>query len=221
MDEFRDQLNLRQELIPAGMQNRSGRKIAPTAITVHNTSNTGKGANAAAHAKFVTKTGYYVLASGKKNWVSWHFTVDDREAVQHLPIDERAIHAGPGNGSLGIEVCMHQGIDQAEADLRAARLVAKLLNDLDLPSSAVVTHKSWTGKNCPERLLQNWQAFLQKVAAERAKLPANLVEDRLFAPPEDYRVPQDEKGFEEATEANPDGEIDHPALKDALPSDED
>jgi N-acetylmuramoyl-L-alanine amidase CwlA len=46
---------------------------------------------------------FYTLPSGKKNWVSWHFTVDDVEAVQHLPITERAIHAGAGNGGLGIE----------------------------------------------------------------------------------------------------------------------
>lgn len=181
--EFGRLLNLRDVMIPAGRPNRSGSAITPTSITVHNTSNTGAGANAAAHAKFVTQTGYYML-NGNKNWVSWHYTVDDKEVIKHLPLNEKAIHAGSANGqSIAIEICMHQGIDQQAANLRAARLVAALLHDFGWGIQAVRTHRSWTGKKCPTLLLDNgkeggtWDAFCQRILQERNSigLPPALV----------------------------------------------
>ena len=154
--ELGESLNLRVELIADGRPNRSGVSISPTKVTIHNTSNTGVGANAAAHSKWVRNTGYYTLPSGKKNWVSWHFTVDDTEVIRHLPLGEKGWHAGSAEGnatSIGVEVCMHSGIDQAAAFDRAARLVATLLYDLNLSIADVVTHRKWTGKNCPVLLL--------------------------------------------------------------------
>lgn len=212
MDEFYDNLNLKQEFIPAGRENRSGRAIVPTLITVHNTSNASPGANAAAHSRFVRNTGHYML-NGKKNWVSWHFTVDDVQAIQHLPIKERGIHAGPGNESIGIEVCMHQGIDQAAADLRAARLVAKLLEDLDLGNDAVRTHQSWTGKHCPAVLLGNWQGFLQKVASARAEIPHGFARSDIFvAPAGDAAL----KNLPDVSDEELNGDLDHESVNAAL-----
>lgn len=153
-----------QEFIAVGRPNRPGRAIQPTSITMHNTSNTSPGADARAHSRFVRNTGHYVLPSGRKNWVSWHYTVDDNVAIQHLPNTEMGWHAGPANGSsIGIEVCMHQGIDRDLADRRAAALVARLLRDLGLTRNDIRTHKDWTGKNCPTLLLPQWQAFLALV----------------------------------------------------------
>lgn len=157
-------LALEEELIAPGRPNRPGTPIAPRFVTVHNTSNTGSRADAAAHSRFVRNTGFYTLASGRRNFVSWHYTVDDLRAIKHLPINERAIHAGAANGvSIGIEICMHREIDQPAADARAARLIAALLHDLRLPIAAIRTHKSWTGKACPTLLLPRWQAFLDRV----------------------------------------------------------
>ncbi len=160
-------LNLQVMQISAGKPNRPGTVIAPKKITIHNTSNTNRGANAAAHGKFVKDVGYYTLQNGQKNWVSWHYTVDDLMVVQHLPLNEMGWHAGPNGNvqSLGIEICMHQGINQDAAYDRAARLCACLLFDMKLKSNSVVTHKFWTGKNCPALLLQGnlWAKFLQTV----------------------------------------------------------
>lgn len=154
-------LDLRIGMIPESNQNRSGRKISPRFITIHNTSNANPGADAAAHTRFVTRTGFYTLASGRRNFVSWHFTVDDKEVVKHLPVNERAIHAGSGNGkSVAIEICMHQGIDQGAADLRAQRLVAVLMHDLKIPADHVKPHRHWTGKACPTLLLDDFDSFV-------------------------------------------------------------
>ncbi|MEM6898510.1 MAG: N-acetylmuramoyl-L-alanine amidase [Pseudomonadota bacterium] len=164
-------LNLWIDLIAQGSLNRPGRSLAPAFITIHNTSNTSAGADASAHARFVTKTEYYTLSSGKKNPVSWHFTVDDERVIKHLPLNEVGYHAKSGNAvSIGIEICMHQGIDQSAADARAARLVAVLMHDLGIPPANVVTHKYWTTKSCPTLLLSSFDEFVSTASKNMASL---------------------------------------------------
>jgi DNA/RNA endonuclease G (NUC1) len=168
-DELLKLINLHQELIPIGKQNRPGVTIKPVKITIHNTSNTSPGADAKAHSKFVRETGYY-LGTGpngeqKKSWVSLHYTVDDKTVINQLPNTEKALHAGsPANTtSVAIEICMHKGIEQAEANTRAAQLTALLCYDLSVPIADIVPHKHWTGKDCPVLLLKNWNDFLKSV----------------------------------------------------------
>ncbi len=48
-----ESLNLEIDLIPESNSNRLGTNIAPRFITIHNTDNTGLGADARAHAKYV------------------------------------------------------------------------------------------------------------------------------------------------------------------------
>ncbi len=169
-------LNLREEFIAEGKHNRPGTIIRPTHVTIHNTDNDSPGADAPAHSGFVRKTGFYML-NGSKHWVSWHFTVDDKVAIKHLPLNELAYHAGPGNGvSVAIEICMNQGIDQAAANERAALLTAGLLNSLNVAIDNVVPHKKWTGKICPHLLLDHealgakWTAFIDLVRQFQASL---------------------------------------------------
>jgi DNA/RNA endonuclease G (NUC1) len=166
-DELLLSIDLIEELIPTGKPNRPGTAIAPTTITIHNTSNPTAGADAKAHSSFVRNTGYYDIThpdgTVTKNWVSWHFTVDDKRVIRQLPSKEKAFHAGTqqgNNSSIGIEICMHAGIDQNKANDRAARLIALLCLDLVIPTTAVVTHKSWTNKNCPQLLLPIWGTFV-------------------------------------------------------------
>ena len=208
-------LNLTEELIAKGRPNRPGRPIAPRFVTVHNTSNNGPRADASAHSRFVRNTGFYTLPSGRKNFVSWHYTVDDLRAIKHLPINERALHAGAANGvSIGIELCMHREIDQPAADDRAARLVAVLLHDLRLPSSAIRTHRSWTGKACPVLLLPRWRAFLDKVESIRdaiRPLEGDLVVDADERRALDAPMPQDPDG-----DAPADEDRDHDAVAEAV-----
>ncbi|WP_186312994.1 peptidoglycan recognition protein family protein, partial [Bacillus pumilus] len=82
-------------------RNRPGNYMKPLYITVHNTANTAKGANAASHASFVKRS---------STGVSWHYTVDENVIYQHLPLNENGWHAGDGRGtgnmkSIGIEIC--------------------------------------------------------------------------------------------------------------------
>ena len=97
-----------------------------------------------------------------------------------MPISEKGWHAGRGNASsLGIEICMNEGIDQAQAFDKAARLIAVLLYDLDLSIKDVVTHKYWTGKNCPVLLMdtQKWENFQQQIEGYLQGAKASRLED--------------------------------------------
>lgn len=157
-----------QDFIPAGRRNRPGAKMTPQYITIHDTANPDKGADALAHAKYLKSQTAANLP------VSWHFTVDDKRTVQHLPLDEHGWHAGDGGkgtgntASIGIEICENADGDRAMAEARAARLVADLLKHLHLTVDRVVQHHRWSGKNCPHLLRARaggWEAFLAAVEA--------------------------------------------------------
>lgn len=164
--EFIQSINIKEELIPVGKRNRPGRKMTPRNVTIHNTANADLGANAARHSLFVRETGHYIHR-GKVHWISWHYTVDDREVIQQLPEREVAYHAGAeaNSSSIAIEICMHRDNNQEEANERAARLAAFVLNHNGLGIAALRTHKSWTNKDCPVLLLagDRWAQFVARV----------------------------------------------------------
>ncbi|MED3600969.1 N-acetylmuramoyl-L-alanine amidase [Bacillus subtilis] len=127
----------------------------PLYITVHNTSNTAKGADAASHARYV---------KNPETATSWHFTVDDEKIYQHLPLNENGWHAGDGNGtgnrkSIGIEICENSDGDFEKAVSNAQWLIKKLMKEQGISFANVVPHKHWSGKECPRKLLDRWDSF--------------------------------------------------------------
>ena len=96
-----------QDFIPKGRKNRPGYPMTPKYITIHETGSFGKGANAKAHAKYIKSD------DAANRPASWHFTVDDTEIYQHLPLNENGWHAGDGESgignrqSIGIEICVN------------------------------------------------------------------------------------------------------------------
>ncbi len=109
--------------------------------------------------------------------VSFHYAVDESEAVQLLPPDKHGWHAGDGRGdgnmrSIGIEICRSQcyGTDDKlyrQAEANAVILAAWLLKTNQLPLAALKKHQDWSGKYCPHRILDEgrWEEFKGKVAA--------------------------------------------------------
>ena len=137
---------------------RPGYAMNPKYITVHNTANPNKGANAEMHARYLHNG-----AGGRT--VGWHFTVDDTQFIQHLPTNESGWHAGDGNGagnrqSIGIEICENSDGDFDKAVENAQRLITKLMGKHGIPLDNVVPHKHWSGKNCPRKLLDSWDDFI-------------------------------------------------------------
>jgi murein DD-endopeptidase MepM/ murein hydrolase activator NlpD len=159
-------LNVLQEPIPFGHSNRPGTPITPRFITIHNTDNAGRGADARAHGR------YLLGADARRRRVSWHYTVDDRCVVQSLPASEVGWHAATGAGnasSVGVEICMHQGIDEAAANDRAALLAAYLGRTLGIAlPDGLKQHHDWSGKNCPSviRSRRSGWADFRRAAAE-------------------------------------------------------
>lgn len=152
-------------IIPKGRPNRPGIAMAPKYITIHETDNYSKGADAKAHASYLRTT------SSK---VSWHYTVDDGGAYQHLPNNETAYHAGDGklglgnSKSIGIEICVNKGDDFNRACENAAELVRKLMAVHNIPISNVVQHNRWNGKNCPSNLRKSgWKEFIALCAKKQ------------------------------------------------------
>lgn len=153
-------------LAPKGSKCRPGYALKPEYITIHNTGNTNKGADADNHAK-------YLQNGGKDLTVSYHYCVDDVQAVLIIPENENAWHAGDGgNGtgnrkSLAIEICENSDGDLKKATDNAVELTRELMAKYNIPISKVVTHKHWSGKQCPRRLLggepYSWEEFLKKV----------------------------------------------------------
>ncbi len=143
--------------------------MTPRYITIHDTGNPARGANAAMHGRYLRSQ------EAIDREVMWHFTVDDREIRQHLPLDRNGWHAGDGwygtgnRQSIGIEICENADGDRAAAEANAAALVARLVRTVPslLPfPECVVQHNRWSGKNCP-RVLRGrpggWEGFLNMV----------------------------------------------------------
>lgn len=142
------------------------RTMRPNYITIHSTAN--RGASAYNHAQLLQRKGIRSRNNprfGRSGWVTWHYTVDDRGAWQHLLSTEQGDHAdygGPGDrSSIGIEICeFRDKTQQAQAINNAARLTASLADRYGIPSSRIVPHHHWprwdfrSGKPCPRILLE-------------------------------------------------------------------
>lgn len=143
----------------------NGRKY----ITIHETANTGKGANAQAHAN--------LQSNGFSE--SWHYSVDDKQAIQSFPHSVRCWHAGDGKGngnynSIGIEICVNSDGNFKKATDNAAALTKKIMKEENIPLENVVQHNKWSGKNCPTFLRSgskgiDWSDFKNKVDGKEVK----------------------------------------------------
>ena len=77
--------------------NRPGNlKESTEYVCVHDTASVAPSAGAIAHKNWLES-----MANNPESTtcVSWHFTVDDKYVIQHIPTDEVAYHAGDGTGT--------------------------------------------------------------------------------------------------------------------------
>lgn len=157
---------VRNALLPPNVHGRLvARTMTPRYITIHGTENLNSGADN--HARYLFNKGKRSgnRRFGRSGWVTWHFTVDDREIVQHLRTTEQGDHADFGKAgdrqSIGIEICEFRDTRrQALAIKNAAGLAAALANKHQIPTRNIVPHKHWPrwdfqyGKPCPKILLE-------------------------------------------------------------------
>lgn len=152
-------LNLIEKRLGYHLTNNPNRLMTspPAFVTIHNTDNTSVGADADNHHRYLANDGW-----GRK--VSWHYTVDEKQAIQHFRDERVTWHSGTTAGnesSISIELAMDA--DKAgeammgEANYRmtlinGAKLVALLLTEYNLTLADVRQHYDWSGKNCPSQI---------------------------------------------------------------------
>lgn len=159
-----EELDIIEEIVPMANKNvRPGKMRAETKyIVIHNT-------GMASPVMTASRLSKSLQTSTRQ--ASWHFTVDDREIYQELLLDEIGWHAGTPEGNnygIGIEMAVYQGIDFNAAMRRTARLTAKLMLQYDLDLGDVKRHFDFSGKNCPQVLIEShrWEEFLGLVEME-------------------------------------------------------
>ena len=141
---------MKEIYIPKGRHNRPGRTRKARGLLYHTTNNWASSADAEAHANFLRNT---------NNYTSWHVTVDHDSAVQHLPFNESAYHAGDGGHGqyntywLGMEICTNRVDKNDELDketyAHAVQVAAYIMQKNGLNSKEQLRpHHVVYGKNC-------------------------------------------------------------------------
>ena len=146
--------------------------MTPKGICIHNTANDAPAINER----------NYMARADNQNEVSFHIAVDDNQAIQCIPLNRNAWHAGDGGSGQGnrnyiaLEICYSRsgGERFIKAEKRAAKEVAALLKEYGWNINNVKKHQDFSNKYCPHRTLDmGWQRFLNMVQIELNNLNIN------------------------------------------------
>lgn len=170
-------MNIRQMLVSSNKYSiKCPYTLNPETITIHNTYNDASANNEV----------QYMIANNKE--VSFHIAVDDKEAVQGLPLDRNAWAAGDGakgdgnRKSIHIEICYSKsgGTRYYLAEGNAIKLTAQMLHERGWGVDRIRKHEDWSGKHCPHRILDEgrWNQVVNAIASELNRLkqpPTSIV----------------------------------------------
>lgn len=152
---------IKQSLVSSSKYNiKCPYSMKPIGIAIHNTYNDASAANEVSYMK------------SNNNQVSFHIAVDDKEAIQGLPLDRNSWSCGDGSSGQGnrkhisIEICYSKsgGSKFIESEKNAAKVVAELLKKYNWGIDKVKAHRDFANKNCPHRT--NMTEFKKLVEAE-------------------------------------------------------
>lgn len=151
---------VKQDHLPKGKK-RQGKAMVAQFITVHNT---GNPTSTAANERV------YLSNPANTNSTAYHIVVDANQAIEAIPLNEVAYHAGDGaNGSgnttsIGIEIC--ESGDYKANEQAAVELIADMLKLRGWGVDRIRAHKDWSGKGCPRLILPHWESFIGRISAE-------------------------------------------------------
>lgn len=134
-------------------------KMKPESFTIHSTANLKSTAqNERDNLNRV----------GNTTTTGFHIVVDDKEAIECIPLDTVAHHAGNrvgNNTSIGLEIC--ESGNRNKAIENAIEVTAKKLHEFGWGVDKLKRHFDWSGKNCPRIFNYNnwegWNDFKSKV----------------------------------------------------------
>lgn len=160
-----------QKLVPTSKYSiKCPYSMTPIGITVHNTANDASALN---EISYMTNNNYET---------SFHYAVDDIQAVQGLPLNRNGWHAsdgatGTGNRkTIAIEICysLSGGSRFDKAEENAAELIAQLLKERGWGIDRVKRHYDYAPnkKYCPHRTMdKGWDRFLNMVKSKMGQTP--------------------------------------------------
>jgi N-acetylmuramoyl-L-alanine amidase len=168
---------------------RPAYSMTPTTITIHNTGNpTSTARNERA----------WLTSPSNDRTASYHIAVDEREAIECLPLNENAWHSGDGSGvksgnrtSIGVEIC--ESGNYAKTLDNAAQLVAGMLKERGWGTDRLRRHFDWSGKICPRLMYDGgkwtgWSVFVASVGAKLTELNKPKVTEPVTVKPRDITV---------------------------------
>lgn len=135
-------------------------------LVIHDTGNTGVGANALNHKNYV---------ENNTRGASAHYFVDDKGIVQFVGDSKSAGAVGDGHGkygitnsnSLSIEMCINSDGDYVKTYKNTVELTKNLMEKFNISIDRVVRHYDASRKNCPGHMRQNnwskWWKFKEDI----------------------------------------------------------
>lgn len=126
--------------------------LNPQYLTIHSTANLKSTAQ--------NERDWLNNASNKTS-TGFHIAVDDKEAIECIPLNVKAHHAGNSKGnntSIGLEIC-ESGDRQKTLD-NAVKVTVKILRQFGWGVDKLRRHYDWSKKNCPRILnYNNWEGW--------------------------------------------------------------
>jgi len=145
---------------------RPANKLEAITITIHSTGNPSS--TAANERAWLTNP-------SNTRTASYHIVVDEKEAIEVLPLNESAWHSGDGSGlnsgnrkGIGIEICERNYEKSLD---NAIELVVKMLKERNWGIDRLRRHYDFSGKNCPRMMNADgkwtgWYDFLRVVESK-------------------------------------------------------
>ena len=168
-------------------------QMKPIGVCIHNTANHASADNEISYMSssgLLYKDGYVTVIDSDRAYTSYHYAVDEYKAIQAIPHNRNAWHAGDGAYGAGnrnyiaIEICKSEYDSDREAfekaQENAAELVAMILYQYNWGwnPDRIKKHEDFSKKHCPHRTLDyyGWDYFI-KLCEVKYKMLENLNND--------------------------------------------
>ena len=175
------EIKINEKLVKYNFSSRNGEKIKY--ISIHDTGNKRRGADANAHFNFF---------NGGDRQSSAHYFVDDKQILRIIKDEHKSWHCGDGKGkyeirnenSIGIEMCINSDGDFNKTYSNTLKLTKYLMKKYNIPLENVVRHYDASRKLCPKVFKENnwekWNKFKEHLKQEDYRNTITLLYENLF-----------------------------------------
>ena len=150
-------MEIKEKLVKYNFSSRNNTPIKY--IVVHDTGNTGKGADTNAH---------YNYFNSADRQASAHYFIDDKQILRIIKDSDKSWHCGDGKGkynitnenSIGIEMCINSDGDFEKTKENTLELIKYLVERYNIDFKNIVRHYDASRKICPYSMSKNnWEEW--------------------------------------------------------------